>query len=158
MSGTENTLLEGLIAATTATTIGILNETFPRVEEEGDEPTRDRNVRRRLVHFKNMGDDATVPVESSSSSSSHVDSQRQQPRNLVFYTDEFPVVIDRILDIEQGCAPGSNCLLVISSITAILEPGDDSTAVNDAIVSGMQDSFADGSFFAAIPADTVICP
>ena len=115
-------------------------------------------MRRRLVHLKKMGDDATVPVESSSSSSSHIDSQRQQRRNLVFYTDEFPVVIDRILDIEQGCAPGSNCLLVISSITAILEPGDDSAAVNDAIVSGMQDSFADGSFFAAIPADTVICP
>ena len=75
----------------------------------------------------------------------------------MYYNDEYPIIIDRILDIETGCAPGANCLLVISTITLLLEEGDDPAVVNEAIVSGMQDSFQDGSFFAAIPEDTAIC-
>ena len=138
MSGTDNTLMEGLIDATSTITIGILNETFPRDEE----PTRNRN-RRGLVLLEMDDEDQRQ--------------QQQLRRNLVYYTDKYPVVINRILDIETGCAPGSNCLLVISTITVLLEAGDDSTEVNDAIVSGMQDSFQDGTFFGAIPEGTVIC-
>ena len=146
MSGTDNTLVEGLIEATTTITVDVLNTTFPRVaavEDGGDEPIRERKVKRKLVHLENR---------SATSGEQH------HGRNLVYYTDQYPVTIDRILDIETGCAPGANCLLVISSITVILEDGDDPDAVNGAIVSGLQDSFEDGTFFAAIPEDTVICP
>ena len=111
-------LKHGLIGATTAITIGTLNETFPRVEE----------------------DDVS------------------QQRNLVYYTDEYPVTIDRIIDIDTPCDPGQNCLLVVSTITVMLEEGDDPAEVYDAINDGMKSSFGDGSFFAAIPEDTVICP
>ena len=148
MNEEDNTLKEGLVAATTTITIGILNQTFPRVEDE--EPTR-RNVRARhgqrgLAHLD------TTPTATAKYNNSNND------RNLVYYTDEYPVTINRILDVETGCATGQNCLLVISAITVVLEPGDDPAAVNAAIVKGMKASFIDGSFFGAIPADTVICP
>lgn len=81
-----------------------------------------------------------------------------QQRNLVYYTDEYPVTIDRIIDIVTPCDPGQNCLLVVSTITVMLEEGDDPAEVYDAINDGMKSSFGDGSFFAAIPEDTVICP
>jgi len=156
MNEEDNTLKEGLVAATTTNTIVILNQTFPRVENE--EPTR-RNVRARhgqrgLAHI----DTTPTATSSVSSNNNNSNSSHVQHRNLVYYTDEYPVTINRILDVETGCAVGENCLLVISAITVVLEPGDDPAAVNAAIVSGMQDSFNDGSFFGAIPADTVICP
>lgn len=134
-----NTVKEGLEAATTTITIDILNSTFPRVEEE---PTRmRRNVRRRQLARLDM-----------------ISVQQQQHRNLVYYTDSVPVTIDRIIDITTGCAPGSDCMLVSSTITIMLEPGDEQQEVKKAINDGLKKSFADGSFFGAVPEDTVICP
>mmetsp|Transcript_30925 Transcript_30925/g.57273 ORF Transcript_30925/g.57273 Transcript_30925/m.57273 type:complete len:216 (+) Transcript_30925:1268-1915(+) len=171
MNEEGNTLKEGLVAATTDITVGILNMTFPRVEDDS-EPQRRKNVRVRqrqrhllqqrglalldvpskpksttttLLPFANDEDGDT----SSSSSSRH--------RNLVFYTEEYPVSIDNIFDMEASCDPGNNCLLVISTITVVLEAGDNPVEVDKAIVSGMQDSFENGMFFDAIPGDTVIC-
>ena len=138
MEGDENTLKEGLEAATATVTIKIL-EDFRSSEQVRRQL---RKVRRRL------GSGAKSATRLSLS----------QERNLAYYSEEYPVTIDRILDIENGCAPGNNCLLVISTITALLDPNDDKEEVKDAIVSGVQDSFANGSFFAAVPADTVICP
>lgn len=134
MNEDENTLKFGLEESTTTITIGILNETFPRVD--GVEPTRRRNIR-GLVHL-----DSSASLLSS-----------QQERSLVYYTSQYPVTIDRILDIDTGCGPGSNCLLIISTITVILEAGDNPDEVNTAIVNGIQESFVDGTFFGAIPAD-----
>lgn len=76
----------------------------------------------------------------------------------VYYTDEYPVTIDRVLDIKDGCDPGTNCLLIISTVPVVMGPGDDEDAVKKAITDGISQSFRDGSFNAAIPSDTVICP
>jgi len=156
MAEEENTLKEGLIAATTTITVGILNETFPRADD--GEPLRRTNMRvrkqRGLAHLETLK--SSSPLQPSSPWSK----SQQQHRNLVYYTDDYPVTIDRILDVETNCAPGQNCLLVISTITVVLEPGDDPDLVNDVLVKGMQDSFngTPPPFFLAIPPDTVICP
>lgn len=137
MNEDGNTLKTGLIEATTITAIGILNSTFPRA----DGTRRQVRLRRGLAHL------ASTMIQTN-----------YHHRNLVYYTDEYPVTIDRIIDMETGCAPGNNCLLIISPITVVLEPGDDADAVSTALTEGMSDSFKDGTFFLAIPEDTVICP
>jgi len=133
-----NTLKDGLEAATTTVTIKIL-EDFNNSEQ----------VRRQLLEVRHrLGSGAKSTTRLSLS----------EGRNLAYYSEEHPVNIDRILDIENDCSPGNNCLLVISTITALLDPNDDKETVKDAILSGVQDSFKNGSFYAAVPADTVICP
>lgn len=169
MNEEGNTLKEGLVAATTTITVGILNTTFPRVDSN-NEPQRRNNVRarqrRHLLQQRRLAlldlpsklttttslsfaEEEDGDASSSSSSRHH--------RNLVYYTEEYPVSIENIFDMDAGCAPGNSCLLVISTITVVLEAGDDPVEVDKAIVSGMQDSFSDGRFSDAIPADTVIC-
>ena len=137
MEADGNTLKYGLEAATTTVTVRILDE------------FNNEQVRRRL---------RKVRQRLGSGPKSETRLSLSEGRNLAYYSEEHPVKIDRVLDIENNCAPGSNCLLVISTITALLDPNDDKEKVKDAIVSGVQDSFADGSFYAALPADTVICP
>eukprot|EP00580_Thalassiosira_gravida_P007803 CAMPEP_0201629356 /NCGR_PEP_ID=MMETSP0493-20130528/4057_1 /ASSEMBLY_ACC=CAM_ASM_000838 /TAXON_ID=420259 /ORGANISM="Thalassiosira gravida, Strain GMp14c1" /LENGTH=167 /DNA_ID=CAMNT_0048100345 /DNA_START=61 /DNA_END=564 /DNA_ORIENTATION=- len=75
-------------------------------------------------------------------------------------TDEHPVVIGRVLNMPANCAEGMTCLLVISTIPVMMEGDSDDQyqAVRKAIMNGMQTSFTDGSFFNAIPEDTVVCP
>ncbi|EJK68821.1 hypothetical protein THAOC_09965 [Thalassiosira oceanica] len=129
-----NTLKDGLEAATTTVTIKIL-EDFNNSEQ----------VRRQLLEVRHrLGSGAKSTTRLSLS----------EGRNLAYYSEEHPVNIDRILDIENDCSPGNNCLLVISTITALLDPNDDKETVKDAILSGVQDSFKNGSFYAAVPADT----
>jgi len=140
MNEEGNTFKDVLVDVTTSATIQILNETFPSVKEE--EPARRRGFR-GLVHLDN-------PRSTSFFSG-------QQRRNLVYYTDEYPVTIDRIIDIES-CDPGFSCLLVISTIIVLLEAGDDPTQVNDAIVSGIADSFSDGSIYSTVPPESLECP
>jgi hypothetical protein len=145
MNEEGNTLKDVLIEVTTTATIQILNETYPRLEEE--DPVRKRGNmvrgRRGLVHLDN-------PISTSLS--------RQKTRNLVFYTAEYPVTIDRIIDIEESCDTGLNCLLVISTITIILEAGDDPTQVSDAIVNGIESSFSDGSIYSTVQPEALECP
>ena len=86
-----------------------------------------------------------------------------QHRSLVYLPDVSsgglpPVTIDRILDIKSGCDQGSNCLLIISAVTVLLEAGDDENEIKKAVTNGLNDSWGDGSFNAAIPEGTVICP
>ena len=142
MNEDGNTLKSGLIAATTTVTIDTLNATFPR--EEGEE--RQRNMR----GVQGQGDYDRDLV--------YIDAVPTPTNHRVFYSDEHPVVIERILDIEQGCDPGTNCLLIISTVTVLLEPFDDENAVKKAITDGISKSFRDESFNKAIPSDTVICP
>lgn len=144
MNEEGNGIKDVLIEVTTTATIQILNETYPRLEE--DDPFRKRGIRvrrRGLVHL----DD---PISTSLSS--------QKARNLVFYTDEYPVTIDRIIDIEESCDTGLNCLLVISTITIILEAGDDPAQISDAIVNGITSSVLDGSIYSTVPPEAFDCP
>ncbi len=144
MSEEGNTFKDVLVEMTTAATIQILNETFPRVEEAGPERKRGFMVRKRgLVHLDN-------PTSTSLFSSQH-------KRNLVYYTDEYPVTIDRIIDVES-CDPGFSCLLVISTIAVMLESGDDPTLVREAIGNGIEDSFLDESIYSTVPSEVLECP
>ena len=139
MNEDGNTLKSGLIAATTTVVIDTLNTTFPREDEEGSQ----RNMR----GLHDNSDRDLVYIGSVPS-----------PTDRVYYTDADPVIIERILDIETGCDPGTNCLLIISTVTVLLEEFDDEDAVKKAITDGISESFRDGSFNSAIPSDTVICP
>ena len=144
MNEEGNTFKDVFVDVTTAATVQILNETFPRVEEAGPVRKRGLSVRKRgLVHLDNP---TSTPIFSS-----------QQKRNLVYYTDEYPVTIDRIIDVES-CDPGFSCLLVISTIAIVLEAGDDPTQVSDAIVNGIADSFSDGSIYSTVPPEVLECP
>lgn len=173
MNEVNNTLKLGLIAATTTTTISILNETYPRADDDS---------RRQLQYntqYLRYGDARTLIRLNSLDRLS----QLTNHRNLVYYTDELPVTIDNVIDVTDGCAAGNNCLLVQSSITTVLEDGDDSDEIKSALEDGIRDSFTSGkksdtetnrwqkpwltfpfiqpttgTFFEAIPNDTVICP
>ncbi|KAL9184563.1 hypothetical protein ACHAXT_012533 [Thalassiosira profunda] len=136
-----NTLKEGLIEATRTVTIGILNETYPRAD---DEFVRRRNVRTRKLAY--LADRAQRSGGA------------ENERSLAYYTDQYPVTIDRVLDIVTGCDPDKNCLLVVSTITVVTEEGDDPAEVYDAISAGFKESFVDGSFFAAVPEEAASCP
>jgi hypothetical protein len=143
MNEEGNMFKDVLIDVTTAATIKILNETFPRLEDGAVGRRGVRTQMRRLVHLDN-------PM-SKSVFSGH------QHRNLVYYTDEYPVTIDRILDVES-CDPGFNCLLVISAITVVLEAGDDPIQVSEAIVLGITESFKDGTIYNTVPQSSLECP
>lgn len=137
----ENTLKLGLIAATTTSTIDVLNQTFPRTDD------KDRTMR----YLRHSNDRNLVQL------SPHRWSMQRQ-RSLVHYADEFPVTIDNVIDVTENCPTGNNCLLIVSTITAILEAGDDPVEVKKAIEDGIRESFTSGTFFGNIPEDTVICP
>jgi hypothetical protein len=140
----DNTLKAGLIAATTTTTIDILNTTYPRTEK------------RRLRHNSlSHAGDRNLAQLNNLHRYSH---QHTNRRHLVFYTDEFPVTMDNVIDVTEDCPVGSNCLLIVSTITTVLEDGDDPDEVKKTLEDGIKESFTDGSFYANIPSDTVICP
>lgn len=144
MNEIGNTLKAGLIAATTTTTIDILNTTYPRTEE--------RQLRRNSL--RHAGDRNLVKLNALHEFSL----QHSKQRHLVFYTDEFPVTMDNVIDVTEDCPSGNNCLLIVSTITTVLEEGDDPDEVKKALEDGIKASFTDGSFYANIPPDTVICP
>jgi len=148
MNEMNNTLKEGLVVATSTITIGILNETYPRTEDNAGRRRTER------VHTQQRG---LAHIRSPTASASPAGNVSQQ-RNLAYYTPENPVTITRVLDIYSGCPVGQKCVLIISSIPVVLEPGDDPDEVKGVIAGGMQRSVNDGSFFAAIPAGTVDCP
>lgn len=142
MNGNDNTLKEGLISATTTVLVDTLNATYPREEQS----VRERDMKAD----SDMNKRALVYVDSSKTGLA---------AKRVFYTPDHPVRIDSILDNPgPSCPDVSNCLLIISSITVVLEEGDDEIEVEDAILDGFTASFLDGRFFDAIPEDTIICP
>ena len=136
-----------MIAATTATTIDILNTTYPR-EDDG---------RRHLQqqHSYNLRHTGERNLARLSHVHATADSNR---RHLVYYTDELPVTMDNVIDVTDNCPVGNNCLLIVSTTTTVLEEGDDPDEVKKALEDGIRESFTDGSFYANIPSDTVICP
>lgn len=144
MNEEGNIFKDVLIDVTTAATIKILNETFPRLEDGAVVGRRSVRTRtRRLVHLDNQMSKSFI--------------SGNQHRNLVYYTDEYPITIDRILDVES-CDPGFKCLLVISAISVILEAGDDPVQVSEAIVRGITESFKDGSIYNTVPQASLECP
>ncbi|KAL7433996.1 hypothetical protein ACHAXM_003867 [Skeletonema potamos] len=133
MNEIDNNLKAGLIVATTT----VLQQTL-------NEGTTRSNVDRPLSGFRVF----IVPRRN----------QIPEGRALAQYSEEYPITIDRIIDVEQNCEPGSNCLLIVSSIYVLLEEGDDPDEVKNAVTNSILDSFKDGRFNDAIPTDTVVCP
>ena len=51
------------------------------------------------------------------------------------------VTIDQVFDVNTGCGNESSCLFVTSTISVMLGPDDNPAMINNAIKSGLQDSF-----------------
>lgn len=73
-------------------------------------------------------------------------------RRLIIFTYLLPIDIYLVLD-DPSCPQGSivKCLVIFTRIRLLLEEGDDQEAVRQLVSQGMRNSFADGSFIAAIP-------
>lgn len=73
-------------------------------------------------------------------------------RRLAIYTDELPAEIYMILD-DPTCPPSGtiNCLVIFTRIFLLLERGDERDTIRELVSQGVRNSFADGSFIAAIP-------
>lgn len=132
----DNSFKQDLIEATTTIAQGILNETLLQVEDG-------------LMRRKYRSSELEANRANLRASKHH--------RNLVHLSKYDPVIIDDIFDIESGCDPRKNCFLVTSTVSLVLESGDNHASINDAIVNGMQDRIDDGSFFKALPKDTADC-
>ena len=76
----------------------------------------------------------------------------QSKRELVFYSDEFPVQISSIVN-NPFCPPlaQTKCAIVSSTVCVLLEAGDNATQVRQNLLNGIGNSIQDGSFAAAIP-------
>ena len=138
MNGVDNTLKAGLEIATTSILNQTLNELFPFVDEA-----------QRL--------DETVSFRGSARYRMSIPSGNNR-RVLAIYSEEFPVTIDNIIDIEESCDDGSSCQLIISSLYVVLDDGDDADEVNSAVSKNVLGHINDGTFATEIPSDTVVCP
>ena len=139
MNEVDNTLKTGLEIATTSILNRTLNELFPPVDEAQrlEENVSFRGSARYRMSLMPSGNDR---------------------RALAIYSEEFPVTIDTIIDIEESCDDGSSCQLIISSLYVVLEDGDDADKVKSAISRTVLGYINDGTFLTEIPSDTVVCP
>ena len=71
-------------------------------------------------------------------------------------TEQQPITIDQILNIDQDCKQGLNCLFVTSAIS-LDGYGENPALVIATVTKGMRESFEDGSFFDELPDDTADC-
>ena len=139
MNGVDNTLKTGLEIATTSILNRTLNELFPSVDEAQrlEENISFRGSARYRMSLMPSGNDR---------------------RALAIDSEEFPVTIDNIIDIEESCDDGSSCQLIISSLYVVLEDGDDADEVKSAVSKNVLGYINDGTFLTEIPSDTVVCP
>jgi hypothetical protein len=139
MNEVDNTLKTGLEIATTSILNRTLNELFPPVDEAQrlEENVSFRGSARYRMSLIPSGNDR---------------------RALAIYSEEFPVTIDTIIDIEESCDDGSSCQLIISSLYVVLEDGDDADEVKSAVSKNVLGYINDGTFTPEIPSDTVVCP
>jgi hypothetical protein len=83
----------------------------------------------------------------------------QLSRQLVFYTDEFPVTIDGIFDNPFcGATPPILCAIVASTVCTLLEDGDDEDQVQKVLLEGLEESVDNGDLNAAIPPENQLPP
>ena len=100
-------------------------------------------------------DAAATNIESILNETSERD--RSERRNLAQLRSRDPLSIVDIFDIESGCDPGLNCILVTSTASVLMRPGNNPASINGAIVRGVRESIEDGSFYAALPKDVAAC-
>jgi hypothetical protein len=116
-------------------------QSFVLHESKPGKSLRSNGNRRRTVYLpQEESDDEMIDIS-------------QLSRQLVFYTDEYPVRIDAIFD-NPFCRPSNpitRCAVVASTVCALLEDGDDEGEVGDVIIAGIQISIKNGEFEDAIP-------
>jgi hypothetical protein len=141
MNEVNNTLKTGLIAATTEILNQALNEAGVR--------SSDTHALGGFLFFRGSVDEAPIRYYKLG---------EPNGRALAKYSEEYPVTIDQIIDVDDPCEEGNNCQLIMTSVYVELEEGDDPNEVNTAITDSILNSLDDGSFNDAIPTDTVVCP
>lgn len=74
-------------------------------------------------------------------------------RRLVFFTDDYPVVITSVSEnfLCEKDTPTTECAIVSTTLCVLLEDGDDRQVVREGIIVGLDASLSDGSFLDAIP-------
>ena len=105
-----------------------------------------------LYHRAQQAKRGDRQVQQGGQGVEYQDGHRHGRRRLVIYTDLLPIDIYLVLD-DPTCPPRSSieCLVIFTRIRLLLEEGDDQEMVRDLVSQGMRNSFADGSFIAAIP-------
>lgn len=71
-------------------------------------------------------------------------------RRLVFYSDDFPVLITDIVE-NPFCQENEYCSIVLSTSCVLLEEGDVREEVEAALLNGIRAAILNGDFEAAIP-------
>eukprot|EP00566_Odontella_aurita_P007715 CAMPEP_0113598690 /NCGR_PEP_ID=MMETSP0015_2-20120614/41734_1 /TAXON_ID=2838 /ORGANISM="Odontella" /LENGTH=703 /DNA_ID=CAMNT_0000506749 /DNA_START=435 /DNA_END=2547 /DNA_ORIENTATION=- /assembly_acc=CAM_ASM_000160 len=156
MSGEGNSILRGLVIATTIVLLRIL--------EKGS--TSDRRLRNQLPisdSFSEMGE--VNGILSSTATSSHLRKRKGgksmlpapliTSRNLAAYHDSAPVVIESATDTactsSQVLGTNELCVLIRSVVTVFLAEEENANEVRALLVDGIRQTFVDGSFLAEIP-------
>ena len=105
-----------------------------------------------LYHRAQQAKKSYRQVQQEAKEEEYQDGHRHDRRRLVIYTDLLPIDIYLVLD-DPTCPPRSSieCLVIFTRIRLLLEEGDDQEMVRDLVSQGMRNSFADGSFIAALP-------
>ena len=105
-----------------------------------------------LYHRAQQAKRGDRQVQQGGQGVEYQDGHRHDRRRLVIYTDLLFIDIYLVLD-DPTCPPLSSieCLVIFTRIRLLLEEGDDQEMVRDLVSQGMRNSFADGSFIAAIP-------
>jgi hypothetical protein len=178
----NNTLKVGLLIATRNITIETLNETFPREErlllrgkaqhslwkvfgedkdltELHDEFGSVGQSTRHVFNLKDLVvNNELKPKERSQGQRravylpSKTDNADDTGRRLVFYTDEYPVVIPAIVNNPFcGDQPQTECAIVATTVCVLLEEGDDEAEVRRALIDGIEEAITNGDFEDAIP-------
>lgn len=168
----NNTVSEDLITATTTVMTRILNETYPCTSENAPKRRRTETVIANknldLSSQYNMWKKSTGDIDlfqaklSSQNEHRYLRVSDVKFRSLqtlscsVFYTDEMPVtivrVVDDICDSLSPDSPNNGCSIVRSVVTVIVVDKDlNQDDLRDSILNGLRRSFIDGSFMEALP-------
>ena len=80
-----------------------------------------------------------------------LEEQQQQGRHLAYFSNDYPVSINSVIDKPEGCTgsesnPEIMCATISSTVCAVLEEGDDPTEVRAVMISGLQYAVKSGDF------------
>jgi hypothetical protein len=179
-NGFNNTYKSDLIIATREIIIQVLNEAFPRDQEERA-LHRDADDRPRFKTFEDIpllgvvnlgrfqldvGEDESMqgqrravilPSNSEEQTgadkmNSDINDSMDNNRRLAFYKDSYPPDILSVID-NSFCPESEEivCSIVDTRVCVILEEGEDGDEVKEQLLDGIKISFQDGSFESALP-------
>jgi hypothetical protein len=169
----DNSIKQGLLMATRSVTISILNETYPRTEEDGRELAlqtgeelafesaivyrfRDKGIGGLLT--KSQLETLGLSPTSQSGRPYHFrllgDARKSRAvRNLVYYHDDYPVEITDMWDTRfcGGSEQIGECVVVDTTVCVVLEEGDDPAEVRQVLLRGFREAINNGDFGDAMP-------